>query len=136
MAALCPRLKSYAENIDEYLITKKNVLVRGSVGEHQRAVTIVPLSLVERVIWHYHEGPGGSHQGAKATAAKIARVFIWPAMKREIKIYIASCTLCVKYLKHGLVPRAGIKPMEVSSREDYGHGYCRKSEFVAYIASW
>lgn len=92
--------------------------MRASVEEPQRVLTIVPASLVEREMLFYYAGPKSSHQASKATAAKIARVFFWPAIKQNIKIFILIGTVCAKYLRLGRVLRAGHKLIKVSSRGD------------------
>ena len=84
----------------------------------QRKLIVVPSSLIERVIRFFHEGPGGAHQAAKATAAKIISRFFWPDLKRDVRLYVACCPICERFSRLKRNPRAGIRPMNVGGRGD------------------
>lgn len=47
LASLSPRMKCFADNIDDNFISTKDVLMRSSIKEPQQTVTIVPASLIE-----------------------------------------------------------------------------------------
>lgn len=68
-------LKSLAEIFDKMRISTDDIIVRGIGGDIQHVARVVSKDLVEEIIRCYHEGPGSSHQAAKATTAKIARTF-------------------------------------------------------------
>ncbi len=88
------------------------------LDDPERELILVPSAKVERIIRFYHEGPGGAHQAAKATSAKIIRCFWWPDLKRDVRLYIACCPVCEKFLQLNRTPRAGLRPMEVGGRGD------------------
>lgn len=73
--------------------------MRCSFDDVQQVVIIVPNTFVDRVVRYLHESPGGSHQAAKATTAKIARIFYWPTIKLDVKIFISSCSVCDIFFK-------------------------------------
>ena len=79
---------------------------------------MVPSSLIERVIRFFHEGPGFAHQAAQATAAKIISRFFWADLKRDLRLYVACCSTCERFLRLGRSPRTGLRPMNVGSRGD------------------
>ena len=79
---------------------------------------LLPSSLIERIIRFFHEGPGGSYQAAIATSSKIIRRFFWPHLKGDVRLYVACCPTCERFLRLGRTPRAGLRPMEVRGRGD------------------
>lgn len=91
MTGLRPQLKNFATIFDELRISTDNELVRGSCGDTLHVATIVPNGFVERIIRCYHERPESSHQETNATTAKQLELY-WPAIKRDLEIYIAVCT--------------------------------------------
>ena len=93
-----------------------NILRRSD--DPQREHIVVPSSLIERVIRFFHEGPGGAHQAAKATAARIISRFFWPDLKRDVRLYVACCPTCERFLSIGRNPRARLRPMNVGGRGD------------------
>ena len=117
LAPLSNRMKILAQLIDQ-VSTREEVLVIKRLDDPERELTLVPSAKVEHIIRFYHEGPGGAHQAAKATSAKIIRCFWWPDLKRDVRLYIACCPVCEKFLQLNRTPRAGLRPMEVGGRGD------------------
>ena len=95
-----------------------SVIILRRSDDPQRELIVVPSSLIERVIRLFHEGPGGAHQPAKATVAKIISRFFWPDLKRDVRLYVACCPTCERFLRLGCNPRAGLRPMSVGGRGD------------------
>ena len=94
------------------------VIVLRSADDPERELILFPSALVERVIRVFHEGPGGAHQVAKATSAKIIQRFFWPGLKRDFRLYVACCPTCERFLRLGCNPRAGLHSMAVGGRKD------------------
>ena len=117
LAPLSGRTKTLAQLIDQVTV-REGILVIRRQDDPERELTIVPSGKVEAIIRFYHEGPGGAHQAAKATSAKIIRCFWWPDLKRDVRLYIACCPTCEKFLQLNRTPRAGLRSMEVGGRGD------------------
>ena len=117
LAPMSSRMKALAQVFEETHI-KEGVLVLRRLDDPERDLIIVPSSRVENIIRFFHEGPGGAHQAPKATSAKIIRCFWWPDLKRDVRIYIACCPTCEKFLRINRTPRAGLRPMEIGGRGD------------------
>ena len=117
LAPLSVHLKCYAQLLSEMSLHDSVIILRRS-DDPQRELIVVPSSLIERVIRFFHEGPGGAHQAAKATAAKIISRFFWPDLKRDVRLYVACCPTCERFLRLGRNPRAGLRPMNVGGRGD------------------
>ena len=117
LAPFSGRLKTLAQLLDQISV-RDGVLVFHRNDDPQRELTIVPEACVERVIRFYHEGPGAAHQATKATSAKIIRSFWWPNLKLDVRLYIACCTTCEKFIQLNRTPKAGLKSIDVGGRGD------------------
>ena len=117
LAALSGRMKALAQLFEQISI-QDGLLVIKREDDPERELTLVPSAKVEHIIRFYHEGPGGAHQAAKATSAKVIRCFWWPDLKRDVRLYIACCPVCEKFLKIKRTPRAGLRSMDVGGRGD------------------
>ena len=117
LAPLSDNMKIFAQLFDELSLHDSVIVLRRS-DDPKRELILLPSSLTERIIRFYHEGPGGSHQAAKATSSKIIRRFFWPHLKRDVRLYVACCPTCERFLRLGRTPRAALTPMEVGGRGD------------------
>ncbi len=95
-----------------------SVIILRRSNDPQRELIVVLSSLIERVFSFFHKGPGGAHQAAKATAAKIISRFFWPDLKRDVRLYVACYPSCERFLRLGRNPRTELRPMNVGGRGD------------------
>ena len=112
LAPLSDNMKIFAQFFSE-LSLRDSVIVLKRTDDPERELILLPSSLTERIIRGFHECLRGSHQAAKATSSKINRRFFWPHLKRDVRLYIACCPTCERFLRLGRTPRAGLGPMEV-----------------------
>ena len=84
--------------------------------DHQRELVVVPAELVEQIICYNHEGLGAGHQAAKTTSARSLRVLYWAGIKRDVRIYVAACPVCTKFMRIRQLPRAGLRPMDIGGK--------------------
>jgi transposase InsO family protein len=117
LAGLSARMKTFVQLFNEISVIEE-VLVIKRHDDPERALTVVPSSQVDLIIRFYHEGPGGAHQAPKATSAKIIRCFWWPDLKRDVRLYVACCPVCERFLQINRTPRAGLRSMAVGGRGD------------------
>ena len=110
-------MKALAQLFNDMSIRDGVIIVKRH-DDPERELTVVPSAKVEHIIRFYHEGPGGAHQAAKATSAKVIRCFWWPDLKRDVRLYIACCPVCERFLKVKQTPRAGLRSMDVGGRGD------------------
>ena len=66
LASLSDNMKIFAQFFSE-LSLRDSVIVLKRIVDLERELIVLPSSLIERIIRFFHEGPGGSHQAAKAT---------------------------------------------------------------------
>ena len=114
-APLSGHLKSFAQLLSETSLHDAVIVLRRA-DDPERELILVPTALVERVIRLFHEGPEGAHQISKTTLAKIIQRFVWPGLKRDVRLYITCCPTCERFLRLGRNPRAGLHPMAFGGR--------------------
>ncbi len=100
-------MKSLAQLFDQ--ISIRGVLVIWRHDDPERELTIVPSTQVEHIIWFYHEGAGGAHQAPKAISVKIIDCFWWPNLKRDVRLYVACCPVCERFIRLNRTPKAGLR---------------------------
>ena len=129
LAELSGRMKSLAQLFDQISI-REGVLVIRRHDDPERELTILPSCQVAHIIRFYHEGPGGAHKAPKATSAKIIGCFWWPDLKRDVRLYVACCSVCERFIRINQTPRAGLRSMEVG-----GLGDCLAMDIVGGMDS-
>ena len=73
--------------------------------------SILPYTLIERVLYMYHNTIGNCHSGVDNTLDQCKRKFYFYNIKKETKLYVAACLTCQKskptkkYLKAPLLPQ-------------------------------
>ena len=110
-------MKSLAQLFDQISI-REGVLVIRRHNDPERELTIVPSTQVEHVILFYYAGPGGAYQASKATSAKIIGCFRWPYLKRDVRLYVACCPVCERFIRLNRTPKAGLRSMKVGGRRN------------------
>ena len=111
------QLKCFAQLLRETSLHDAVIVLRRA-DDPERKLILVISALVERVIRFFHEGPGGAHQAAKATSAKIIQRFYLLCLKRDVRLYVACFLTCERFLRLGRNPRAGLHFMAVGDRGD------------------
>ena len=75
-----------------------------------QALIMVPKGHRIKVMYQYHSTPLAGHMGFTSTLANIRKVYTWPRMSTQVKLYCQNCAVCeinnLKYLKK---PRAPLK---------------------------
>ena len=75
---------------------------------------VVPSELVESVIDAAHRSM--AHEGAKKVLLRISRTFYWHSMRKDVKLFVASCPVCDRYKKVGRAPKNPLHPVRVGFR--------------------
>ena len=89
-------VRVYVEMFDNLQI-KQGVLGVVDFEDPLHFKIIIPSSLVELVLKQFHEGVGMAHEGFKKVFMKISRVYYWPGLKQDLKLYVASCPTCDRF---------------------------------------
>ena len=115
LAALSPRLKALAKQFEQVSVVNEMLMLH-RLEDPERQLVLVPTELVEMIIRYHHEGPGAGHQGVDSTVARIIKCFYWIGIKRDTRLYIATCPTCEKFKRVTRIHLAGLRPMEVGGR--------------------
>ena len=67
----------------------------------------VPKSLRNQLMYFFHFGRAGGHQGITRTYNRLSRHFWWSSMKDDIQRYNAQCLTCMRRRPHARRPLGG-----------------------------
>lgn len=71
--------------------------------------------LKQKLLQEYHATPMAGHTGVKRTLARLAAIFYWPNMRKDVENFVAICTIC-QQTKYSTQPPAGLlQPLPVPS---------------------
>lgn len=88
----------------------RKLLVLKLEDDPKRESVLIAASITEWVIRYYHEGRRCI--SSDKSYSKIIRRFYWPDVKKDVRLYIAACSSCERFLRRGRAPLAGLRPME------------------------
>ena len=66
-------------------------------AQFEKAVIVLPQSMVTQVISHFHDSSHYAHLGVAKTLDKIKRRFFFKGMAHQVREYIRSCPTCQKF---------------------------------------
>ena len=72
---------------------------------------IVPCTLVERVLYMYHDTIAECHAGVKACVEKCLQKFYFYKLEKEFKLYIGSCIECARTKQPKAYFKAALSPI-------------------------
>jgi len=108
MVTLSPETRHYWV-IRDSLVLVENVLYRKfqRVNEtHDCLQLIVPYTLRKLVLSRMHDSVTSGHLGVKRTRARLALGYYWFNIKADVRVYVASCSVCDADKKPQKPPRA------------------------------
>ncbi|VFQ68537.1 unnamed protein product [Cuscuta campestris] len=69
-----------------------HISVQEGLLYYKRRLYVSPGSpLRDRILTEFHSTPLAGHQGVERTFRRIAAVFYWPGLRREVRRFVASC---------------------------------------------
>ena len=60
----------------------------------ERLLLVVPGVMKEEVLRTSHDVPSSGHLGVKKTLHKVQQAFVWFKLKRDVMLYVQTCTQC------------------------------------------
>uniref|UniRef100_A0A0G4H5K5 Integrase catalytic domain-containing protein n=1 Tax=Chromera velia CCMP2878 TaxID=1169474 RepID=A0A0G4H5K5_9ALVE len=76
----------------------------------------VPRSLHKQVIGENHASPHSAHLGINKTYKKMASLYYWPKMWRDVGVYIRACDPCQRSKGPNALPPGLLHPLSVPSQ--------------------
>ena len=72
-----------------------HISVQDGLLYYKRRIYISPISpLRARLLEEFHGSPVAGHQGIDHTFHKLAAVFYWPNMRRDVRAFVGACLAC------------------------------------------
>lgn len=71
-----------------------NILMYSSHLPGSSPVIVIPKSQTEPILRKYHDNPEAGHPGQEETYSSIRKRFFWLNMRRDIKTYVQTCSVC------------------------------------------
>jgi hypothetical protein len=62
------------------------------------------------ILSHYHDNRTSAHLGLRKTLVKIRHGYYWPGLQKDVKLYVAGCSLCSQKKRPNKKKRA---PMQI-----------------------
>ena len=114
-----PELSHYWKDFD-LLHLKREVLYRkwrDPVLNEDRDLIVVPCTLVERILYTFHDTIATSHAGVEACIDRCTQKYYFYKLKSEFELYIKCCLKCARTKQPKAYLRAPMKPVVYS---DFG----------------
>ncbi|VFQ64951.1 unnamed protein product [Cuscuta campestris] len=84
---------------------------------YNRRVYISPDSTIrEQLLGEFHNTPLAGHQGVERTFRRLAAVFYWPGMRKDVRAFIAACAPCQATKYSTQRPAGLLQPLPVPDR--------------------
>ncbi|KAJ0970323.1 hypothetical protein J5N97_023200 [Dioscorea zingiberensis] len=78
---------------------------------------VPPESALHRLLLtEFHNSPLGGHAGAQRTLARLASVFYWPGLRREVQEFVAACHLCQSVKPFTRAPQGLLQPLPIPGK--------------------
>jgi hypothetical protein len=73
-------------------------------------------AIIKKLLDEFHASPIGGHSGIKRTKARIASLFYWPSLAKDVYHYVTHCLIC-QQTKHATTLPAGLlQPLPIPTQ--------------------
>jgi ribonuclease HI len=93
-ATACEKLANSYELVDELLYYVGWRAAKDRERWEWRLRLVVPTTLHQDVLRHYHTSLAGGHQGVTRVYERVRRLFFWRGMYADVRNYVAACPDC------------------------------------------
>lgn len=96
------------------IATKKNFsLVQGRLLYKGKIFVPASTEWRAKILHEYHASLIAGHSGYLRTLARLSKNFAWPGMRREVKLYVASCDQCQRQRYEAVHPPGLLQPLPI-----------------------
>ncbi|CAF3307418.1 unnamed protein product [Rotaria sp. Silwood2] len=82
------------------------------LGQPIVTLPYIPASMVDPLLYAYHDSPTSGHLSINKTWYKIRDRYFWPGMFKKIKDHVLSCTKCKQFKIDRIRPKGKLQPIE------------------------
>lgn len=73
-------------------------------------------ALINQILLEFHAAPIWGHAGFLRTFHRIAQLFFWPNMRKDIRLFVKSCTVFQQAKTSNLHPTGLLQPLPIPER--------------------
>lgn len=73
-------------------------------------------NLIDLILTEFHSTPLGGHSGIARTLARISSQFYWPAMQKDIKLFVQQCSICQQAKTETVLPSGLLQPLPIPNQ--------------------
>ncbi|CEP12862.1 hypothetical protein, partial, partial [Parasitella parasitica] len=96
------------EGVQKPYVWHNGLVCRQETG---KLLPVVPVGLIEQVLFHVHSKDTGGHFGVDKTLSKVKEIGWWPNMREDVELWVKSCEGCQKFKVRSDIKRPPMKPI-------------------------
>uniref|UniRef100_A0A0G4I717 Reverse transcriptase domain-containing protein n=1 Tax=Chromera velia CCMP2878 TaxID=1169474 RepID=A0A0G4I717_9ALVE len=100
----------------ELALRMRDIIFRDGLLYYGGDRLCIPRSLHKQVIGENHASPHSAHLGINKTYKKMASLYYWPKMWRDVGVYIRACDPCQRSKGPNALPPGLLHPLSVPSQ--------------------
>ena len=135
-----PTLSDLREAVDEVepYEERETMVLKDGLRYHKFGRLYVPLKFRSVILFWWHAGPRGCHQGGNRTGGALKRHLWWPHLERDAAAFVAKCLVCARYRSvaprtaRGVLERPGL--FQLVSIDNIGpHDWSARQYWITVI---
>ena len=99
------------------LIIENDILVLKDPDEYKPPRIVLPDSLLDRLLEAIHSNFPMAHEGYDKCLARIAPIYYWPSMKKDLRLFIETCSKCDQF-RHSRTFKSPLGRIPIAERDD------------------
>lgn len=113
-------VQQMSEAIRKEQAPKGYSLDHGTFRYKGRIVVPPKSTLVDKLLYEYHDTPLGGHSGDFKTYQQLSQEWFWPGMRKKVQQYVRACTIYQQNKASSLIPAGLLQPVPIPHqvRED------------------
>ena len=108
-----PSLQSLLQSLMGGQTHSKFTWQQGLLKRKGKLVVGLDATLQQHIIHLFHDTPLGGHSGAAVTTKKVASLFYWKKLRRDIRNYVGNCSTCQRCKPMLQVPAGLLQPLPI-----------------------